>query len=85
MPGNRRSNRSAYKSEPHFLQKNPEYLLQYKILEKEYNVWTNSSQYWLAKDTERRMVALMNGNVEEFNKVSRSEQLFSKTKKFSTL
>ena len=72
MPGNRRSNRSAYKSEPHFLQK-------------EYNVWTNSSQYWLAKDTERRMVALMNGNVEEFNKVSRSEQLFSKTKKFSTL
>ena len=85
MPGNRRSNRRSYKSEPHFLQKNPEYLLQYKILEKEYNVWTNSSQYWLAKDTERRMVALMNGNVEEFNKVSRSEQLFSKTKKFSTL
>ena len=85
MPGNRRSKRRAYKQGPHFLQLNPEYLLQYKILEKEYNVWTNSSQYWLAKDTERRMNALMNGNIEEFNKVSRSEQLFSKTKKFGSL
>ena len=82
MPGNRRSNRSAYKKSPHFLQTNPDYLLQYKILEKEYNVWVNSSQYWLAKDTERRMIALMNGNVDEFKKISRSEQLFSKTKKF---
>jgi hypothetical protein len=82
MPGNRRSNRPAYKKSPHFLQTNPDYLLQYKILEKEYNVWVNSSQYWLAKDTERRMNALMNGNVDEFMKISRSEQLFSKTRKF---
>lgn len=82
MPGNRRSNRPAYKNSPHFLQTNPDYLLQYKILEKEYNVWVNSSQYWLAKDTERRMNALMNGNVDEFKKISRSEQLFSKTRKF---
>ena len=84
MPGNRRSNRRNYKQGPHFLQLNPEYLLQYKILEKEYNVWLNSSQYWLAKDTERRMTALMNGNIDEFNKISRSEQLFSKTKKFES-
>ena len=35
MPGNRRSNRPAYKKSPHFLQTNPDYLLQYKILEKE--------------------------------------------------
>jgi hypothetical protein len=82
MPGNKRSNRRSYNPGPHFLQLNPEYLLQYNILQKEYNVWVNSSQYWLAKDTERRMNALMNGNIDEFNKISRSEQLFSKTKKF---
>jgi hypothetical protein len=82
MPSNKNSKRRNHKQEPHFLQLNPEYLLQYNILQKEYNVWQNSSQHWLAKDTERRMVALMNGNIEEFNKVSKSEQLFMKTKKF---
>ena len=82
MPG-QRSNRPSHKPEIHFLQKNPEYMIHYTTLQKEYNVWANSSQYWLARDTERRMTALMNGNIDEFEKVSHSEQLFMKTRKFS--
>jgi len=83
MPPNQRSNHRSHKPEIHFLQKNPEYMIHYNTLQKEYNVWVNSSQYLLAQDTERRMTALMNGNIEEFERVSRSEQLFMKTRKFS--
>lgn len=83
MAGGYRSNRRQHKPRgPCFLVLNPEYLLPYNILKKEYTTWMGMGQYHLAKDTERRMKALMDGNLAEYQKVSRSENLFIKTRRF---
>ena len=74
--------RQSYKAELCFLQTNPEYYLQYHELQKEMRTWNGMGQYWLANEAERRSNALMNGNLDEFNKKIQSEVLFHKTKKF---
>ena len=43
---------------------------------KEANVWGSSGQYWLAKETNNRALALLNGNIEDGLKPIRSEKLY---------
>ena len=64
------------KREPSFLELNNEYLLMYMRYLKEERVWESTGQYWLAKETNIRAKALLNGNVEDALKPIRSEKLF---------
>ena len=64
------------KIEKSFLELNGEYLLIYMRLLKEVRVWESSGQYWLAKETNNRASALLNGNIEDGLKPIRSEKLY---------
>ena len=69
------------KREKHFLEKNPEYIIIYYTLLKEARVWNSIGQYWLGRTSEIRAKYLLEGNVDEYKKIPRSESLFRKTKK----
>ena len=68
------------KPEKHFLEENIDYHIKYIELCKQARVWQNSSQYWLAKECERRAQCLMNGSDDGLIPV-RSEKLLQKTKR----
>ena len=59
-----------------FLELNNEYLLIYIRYLKEVKIWESSGQYWLAKETNNRAKALLDGNIEDGTKPIRSEKLF---------
>ena len=54
--------RKSFKSEPSFLENNPEYYIQYYEFIKNESIWNNSGQYWLGKEYGNRAKALLNGN-----------------------
>jgi hypothetical protein len=64
-----------------FLKKNLYYLKQYLDLEKQAGFWKGQGQYWLAKDCERRMSCLLNEDMDGYNLIKQSEELFHKTKR----
>tara|TARA_B100000686_G_C16590525_1_gene863080 strand:+ start:328 stop:561 length:234 start_codon:yes stop_codon:yes gene_type:complete len=63
------------KIEPHFLEKNSEYLRKYNELLKEIRVWNSCGQYWLSQEAERRAKCLLNGNIEDYQKQTHSHEL----------
>ena len=70
------------KTEKHFLEKNPEYIVIYYRLLKEATIWNNMAQYWLGKETMNKANYLLEGNIEDYNKtILKSEDLLYKTKK----
>ena len=74
--------RKAYKSEPSFLENNPEYYIQYYEFIKNECIWNNSGQYWLGQESQRRATAILNENIDEYKIQNHSEKLFFKTKKY---
>ena len=64
-----------YKSEPHFLEQNPQYHLKYNELLKEARIWNNSGQYWLGKEANRRANCLLLGDITGYEKVTHSHEL----------
>ena len=70
-----------FKVEEHFLVKNPKYNIIYISLLKEAAIWNNSGQYWLGKIAENKAAALLNGNVEDCRKITKSEDYIFKTKR----
>ena len=63
------------KIEPHFLEKNSEYLRKYNELLKEIRIWNSCGQYWLSQEAERRAKCLLNGNIEDYQKHTHSHEL----------
>ena len=63
------------KIEPHFLEKNSEYLRKYNELLKEIRIWNSCGQYWLSQEAERRAKCLLNGNIEDYQKQKHSHEL----------
>ena len=63
-------------NELHFLELNPEYNLKYNELQKEINIWVSSGQYWLAQEAERRAKCLLNGNIDDYEKQTHSDELY---------
>ena len=61
------------KREKHFLELNDEYLLMYLKFLKEENIWNGMGQYWLAKESRKRALSLLNSNIDEAKKPIRSE------------
>ena len=59
----------------HFFELNPEYHLKYYELKKEFTLWNNSGQYWLAKEADRRAKCLLNGNIDDYYKQVHSHEL----------
>jgi len=58
-----------------FLEKNVNYMLIYNELLKDERVWSNSGQYWLAKEAGRRAKCLLDGDVDGYVQWKKSEDL----------
>ena len=52
------------KTEKHFLEKNPKYIVIYYTLLKEARTWNSMGQYWLGKESEKRAKYLLEGDVK---------------------
>ena len=57
-------------------------IIDYFRLQREANTWRGKNQVKLARECERRANALLNGNMNEYNRQVHSEELFNYTKKF---
>ena len=66
-----------YKREKNFLELNDEYHLMYSRYLKEARVWNGMGQYWLARESNNRASALLNGNIEDALKPIKSEKYYS--------
>jgi len=77
-----RRKRKNYTKEKHLMDINVFYHIEYKRLLKEANYWNGSGQYWLGQESERRANAIKIENLDEYKKITHSEKLFFKTKKF---
>ena len=69
--------------EKHFLELNDEYLLMYLDFLKQENIWNGMGQYWLAKESRKRALSLLNSDIDEAKKPIRSEiHYFHKDKNY---
>jgi hypothetical protein len=57
----RRNN--SHKSEPSFLQRNPEYQLHYIDFNKTAKTWQDSGQYWISREYYKRASCLLRGDI----------------------
>ena len=73
MPERRRKKRER---EPNFLEQNDEYHIMYYQLIKDSKFWSSNGQYWLAQETYKRALSILNGNIDECNKPVRTEKLY---------
>ena len=70
-----------HKRNIHLFETNPEYVILYQELLKNENYWRNSGQYFMARECERRAKCLLNENIDDYNKVTHTEDLYCPTKK----
>ena len=65
----------------HLFEKEPLYLVKYLDMIKQEEYWRNSGQYFMARECERRAKCLLNENIDDYKKVTHTEDLYCPTKK----
>jgi hypothetical protein len=70
-----------HKRNIHLFETNPEYVILYQELLKNENYWRNSGQYFMARECGRRAKCLLNENIDDYKKVTHTEDLYCPTKK----
>ena len=70
-----------YKRKLHLFEVHPEYLLIYQGLLKDERIWSNSGQYYMARECDRRAKCLLNENITDYDKITHTEELYCPTRK----
>ena len=65
----------------HLFENDIQYLILYNELLKTERYWRNNGQYFMAKECERRAKCLLNENIEDYNKITHTEDLYCPTRK----
>lgn len=68
--------KNNYKRELTLIEVDPEYNVIYHQLRKEARIWNSAGQYWLGKECSRRAEALLRGDIEQYNAVKHSHELY---------
>jgi len=68
--------KNNYKRELTLIEVDPEYNVIYHQLRKEARIWNSTGQYWLGKECSRRAEALLRGDIEQYNAVKHSHELY---------
>jgi hypothetical protein len=77
----RNKKKAIQKSGPHLFETDPNMLIEYLQIQKEERVWRNSGQYYMARECQRRSLALLNENIADFKTHLKTESLYCPTKK----
>jgi len=70
--------RNSYKREETLIETDASYYVIYTQLRKDARVWNSMAQYWLGDECNRRASALLRGDVEQYNVVKHSNDLYFK-------
>lgn len=70
-------------SKPHYFLQQPEYLILYLDMLKQERYWRTQGQYYMARECYRRAINLVQGKIDEYNKYTKTENLYCPTRKSS--